>query len=156
MKKFSNITESVWSDIHKRSIGEYVRKEMSMEEFKNYLDDTYEPVEQFKDLQKLSYNQIYTSVGIIAFVVVDKLGTSCYFLSLKNDNGNYTVSINKTAQPLHIYDLLRKEYNMREAKTWDYIIEPKIGKVDKNFFIDVLDFIRSNVEKPEVNVLRKK
>ena len=152
------IGESLWGNIRDRVNGDDFRKELDMEGFKNYLEDHYELTDDVpKNTQMVSYNSIFTNVGINAFAVVNN-GFSYFHLSLHDTgNGNYTLSINKTAQKLHIFDLLRKEFIMTDAKKgWSYILEPKEGKVDRKFFIEVLNFIMSHVEAPEINVVRKK
>ena len=161
MKKLSKINESIWSDIHKRSNGEKVRKEDDdMKTFKHYLETHYKITDEFKDREynMISHNQIYTNVSIIAFAYKDKdiPGWSLFHLSLKEkDNGENEIQLNKTAQKLHIFDRLREEFVLTDADTWDYIITPKSGKVNKQFFYKVLDFIIENVEYPELKIVER-
>ena len=151
------IKESIWSDMQDRSAGEIVRKEDdNMEVFKKYLETHYELIDPYKEFQMLSYNRIYTSVGICAFAYKDEDDSlSLFWLNLHNDDGKYTLTINKTAQKYKIFDLLKKEYIVKDAKTWDYIIIPKNKKIDKKFFIEVLTFILSHIEYPEISIIRK-
>jgi hypothetical protein len=106
----------------------------------------------------ISYNQIYTSIGIPGFAVKSRLGTSYFHLSLNMVNdGEYVLTLSKTAQKLHIFDVLRNEYIMTDCdKSWDYDIKPKKGRVDKEFFITVLDFINANLQSPEESVVERK
>ena len=154
MKKLS---ESIWSDMQDRSSGEIVRKEdENMEGLKKYLETHYELIDPYKEFQMLSYNRIYTSVGICAFVYKNEDGSlSLFWLNLKDDDGKYTLTINKTAQKYNIFDLLKKEYIVKDAKTWEYIIIPKNKKTDRKFFFEVLTFILSHVEYPEISIIRK-
>ena len=151
------ISESIWSDMQDRSAGEIVRKEdENMEGLKKYLETHYELIDPYKEFQMLSYNKIYTSVGICAFAYKNEDGSLFLFwLNLKDDNGKYTLTINKTAQKYNIFDLLKKEYIVKDAKTWEYIIIPKNKKTDRNFFFEVLTFILSHVEYPEISIIRK-
>ena len=151
------IKESIWSDMQDRSAGEIVRKEDdNMEVFKKYLETHYELIDPYKEFQMLSYNKIYTSVAICAFAYKNEDGSLFLFwLNLKDDNGKYTLTINKTAQKYNIFDLLKKEYIVKDAKTWDYIIIPKNKKTDRKFFFEVLTFILSHVEYPEISIIRK-
>ncbi len=151
------LLESIWSDMQDRSAGEIVRKEDdNMEVFKKYLETHYELIDPYKEFQMLSYNKIYTSVAICAFAYKNEDGSLFLFwLNLKDDNGKYTLTINKTAQKYNIFDLLKKEYIVKDAKTWEYIIIPKNKKTDRNFFFEVLTFILSHVEYPEISIIRK-
>ena len=150
------IRESFWGDVHKRSRGDEIRKEdEDMESFIKYLETHYELIEPYKEHQMISYNSIYTNVGICAFAYKDKDHLYNFWLNLKDDNGKYTLTINKTAQKYNIFDLLKKEYILKDAKTWDYIISPKNKKTDRNFFVEVLTFILSHVEYPEIGIIRK-
>ena len=151
------ISESIWSDMQDRSAGEIVRKEDdNMKVFKKYLETHYELIDPYKEFQMLSYNKIYTYVGICAFAYKNEDGSLFHFwLDLKDDNGKYTLTINKTAQKYNIFDLLKKEYIVKDAKTWEYIIIPKNKKTDRNFFFEVLTFILSHIEYPEISIIRK-
>ena len=151
------IKESIWSDMQDRSAGEIVRKEdENMEGLKKYLETHYELIDPYKEFQMLSYNKIYTSVAICAFAYKNEDGSLFLFwLNLKDDNGKYTLTINKTAQKYNIFDLLKKEYIVKDAKTWEYIIIPKNKKTDRKFFFEVLTFILSHVEYPEISIIRK-
>ena len=151
------LLESIWSDMQDRSTGEVVRKEdENMEGLKKYLETHYELIDPYKEFQMLSYNRIYTSVGICAFAYKNEDGSLFLFwLNLKDDDGKYTLTINKTAQKYNIFDLLKKEYIVKDAKTWDYIIIPKKKKTDRKFFFEVLTFILSHIEYPEISIIRK-
>ena len=151
------LLESIWSDMQDRSTGEVVRKEdENMEGLKKYLETHYELIDPYKEFQMLSYNRIYTSVGICAFAYKNEDGSlSLFWLNLKDDNGKYTLTINKTAQKYNIFDLLKKEYIVKDAETWEYIIIPKNKKTDRKFFFEVLTFILSHVEYPEISIIRK-
>ena len=151
------LLESIWSDMQDRSTGEVVRKEdENMEGLKKYLETHYELIDPYKEFQMLSYNRIYTSVGICAFAYKNEDGSLFLFwLNLKDDDGKYTLTINKTAQKYNIFDLLKKEYIVKDAKTWEYIIIPKNKKTDRKFFFEVLTFILSHVEYPEISIIRK-
>ena len=151
------LSESIWSDMQDRSSGEIVRKEddinlLDFDEFIEYLETHYELIDPYKDFQMLSYNRIY----ICAFAYKCKDDSlSLFWLYLHNDDGKYTLTINKTAQKYQIFDLLKKEYIIKDAKTWHYIIIPKNKKTDKKFFIEVLTFILSHIEYPEISIIRK-
>ena len=154
MKKLS---ESIWSDMQDRSVGETVRKEdENMEGLKKYLETHYELIDPYKKFQMLSYNRIYTSVGICALAYKHDDGSlSLFWLNLHNDDGKYTLTINKTAQKYQIFDLLKKEYIVKDGTNWNYIISPKNKKTDRKFFFEVLTFILSHVEYPEISIIRK-
>ena len=158
------INESVWGDIRKRGLGGEVKAEenidnLNMQKFEEYLMSHYKLTDEYKDSGRWEIfprNTIYTSIGARAFNLKDKNGSSAFYLNLNYiSEDEYKLTINKTAQKVHIFDLLKKEYVVSDCKTWDYDIKPKIGKVDKQFFITVLDFILANVQYPEVGVLER-
>ena len=137
------IKESIWSDMQDRSTGEIVRKEDdNMEVFRKYLETHYELIDPYKEFQMLSYKNEDGSLFL-------------FWLHLKDGDGKYTLTINKTAQKYKIFDLLKKEYIVKDAKTWEYIIIPKNKKTDRKFFFEVLTFILSHVEYPEISIIRK-
>jgi len=165
MKKLSNINESVWGGMLSRSTGDTVRKEdnvnlLNMEGFEKYLEAHYTYTQKYSKcgFPMVSSNKRYTTVGIPTFAIIDnKFGTSYFHLTLKEENDEYILSLSRSTERFHIYDVLGEEYIMTDSdNSWDYIIKPKEGKVDKHFFLTVLDFIIANIQSPEENVVEKK
>ena len=157
----TEINESAWGEMRKRSAGNKIRREMTMEEFKNYLEKRYRFTKKYEncDFPMISHNQIYTAIGMPGFAIKnDRLGTSYFHLLLYMVNdGGYVLTLSKTIQKLHIFDVLRNEYIMTDCeKSWDYDIKPKKGSVDKEFFITVFDFINANLQSPEESVVERK
>lgn len=161
MKKLSKIEESVWGGMLSRSTGDTIRKEddvnlLDMEGFEKYIESHYTLIEKYKDCVMVSSNKIHTSLVILVFAIQGD-GTSYFHIFLKEEDGKYVLTIDKTLQKLHIYDLLREEYIMTDClNSWRYELKPKVGKVDKQFFLTVLDFIIANVQLPEEKSIVKK
>lgn len=163
------IGESIWADIHKRSNGEQVRKEdsvnnLDMKEFCDYLKDHYEPTDYFNhdefDNYWLSKNAIYTNISVPAVATIDKYGVTYIHLSLQEDNDEYVMSIPRFIpfQKTDLCKLLKKEFVLTEStEGFEYIITPKSGHVDKKLFIEVLDFMIEHGEEPQIlTVVMKK
>ena len=71
MRKLSNITESMWGDIHRRNSGEIIRKE----------DDQFHFMEDFKKIEQMDLIHPVEKVdGVIdVFTTSDYLWTPCNF-----------------------------------------------------------------------------
>ena len=166
MKKLSNITESIWSDIQDRSAGDVVRKEddinsFCLEYFAEYLYQHYDVAERYKS----SYNK-----KDIITVGDDKTSLTIKSLNIQYKNHSYyipfgfeelnkrcEISIRDLKLPSRLFDLMGEEFVMTEKdSSWEISISPKNGKVDKKFFISVLDFIIDNAEPPEWSMLKRK
>jgi hypothetical protein len=89
MKRLSNITESIWSDIQKRSSGETVRKEddvdlMDINEFIDYLNNHYDcsSVKESFDEQQTLYTFIL-KVDLNQYSLCLDFKTNIIFVSSK-------------------------------------------------------------------------
>ena len=165
------LSESVWGEIRKKSLGQEERGEdsykgMNIEEFEKYLKDHYEWTNKYKNntFPMTGTNLPKTFVQICVMGVIESPGKTTYiylgYRFNKFDDGDYTVTITKTISPnhnlLHIYDLLKQRYKLEETKEWSYKIIPEDREVNNEFFMEVLNFIIDNTEYPEVNVIQKK
>lgn len=164
MKKLSNITESIWSDMQDRSSGEKIRQEddvnrLDIYGLKEYLENNYIKheksfrgkldiidIDEFrKDLPVLNVNMFTLDIP--------KEGTSYLFMDIylsysmiKNmiylsKHVGYLEDLPKFAP--NLYKKLLKNFKV----TKDFIISPKNKqKIDNLFFKEVLDFIIDNVD----------
>ena len=161
MKKLSKIDESVWGDLRKRSSGEVIRREddvknMDFEDLCAYINYNYkfdvdEPICRV-------YKSKYGVGGIITHIMDfgdDFLGLYLeYNVSDRLDMHENGLEIQIEQRALDklpdLLDKLKKEYELYETEDnsgmllmWD--ISPKTGEVNNLFFIEVLNFIKSNI-----------
>ena len=157
------LSESVWGDIRKKSLGQEDRleddyKNLDMKGFCDYICSHYELVPKYDDgtgRVVAKGNDNYINVTLLGYN--DSPGTSFFYLKLNKKIYGYVVKLNRRGAGMPIYKLLDKEYDFSEAEdSWDHIIKPKEGKVDYKFFLDVIDFIIDNVQPPEESIIRKK
>ena len=162
MKKLSNINESAWGDMMRRGSGEIIRKEddvniMNFEQLCSYINDNYkfnvdEPVCRV-------YKTKYGVGGIITHIMDfgdDFLGLYLeYNVSDRLDMHKNGLEIQIEQRALDklpdLLNKLKKEYELYETEDnsgmllmWD--ISPKTGEVNNSFFIEVLNFITSNIK----------
>ena len=156
------ISESVWGDMRRRAEGQSNRKEdsvnlLDIEGLEQYLQNHYEYTGRFKNHYEPMVSSTRNALlSMNGFAEKDHLGTSYYHLYMRIRDDKKVVSIGKTAQKLHIYELMMKQYIMSDMDgAYEYKLEPKEGNVDNQFFIDVLDFIIANVQSPEENIVKK-
>ena len=146
MKKLSNITESVWTDIQKRSSGDDIRKEddinnLDRDGLYDYLTSHYKNTNSFVPI----YNSETFDTINVPFLIQG--GSDYVYLSFEENE----VSI-PYASPYKVKGLFSKlanEFSLKsDAKTghtW-YIISPKDGsEVTNTFFIYVIDFLIDNI-----------
>lgn len=146
MKKLSNITESVWTDMQKRSSGDEIRKEddinlLDRDGLYDYLTSHYKNTNSFEPI----YNSETFNTIKVPFLIQG--GSDGVFLSFEENE----VSI-PYASPYKVKGLFSKlanEFSLKsDAKTehtW-YIISPKDGsEVTNTFFIYVIDFLIDNI-----------
>ena len=159
------IKESIWSDIQDRSSGDTIRKEddvnlLSLEDFVVYLHQHYEIAEKYKSFwgeRIMTVSDDKTNFVIKGFNTQYK--NHSYYIPLEfwELKKGCKIFIIKHKSPSRLYDLMSKKFVMTETKpTWGFNIRPKKGKVDKKFFISVLDFIIDNAEPPEWSMLKRK
>ena len=154
MKKLSNITESVWTDIQKRSSGDDIRKEDDI----NLLDKDglYEYILSHYELTDNRYELTYGTANM------------CIPISIKGEEILLTYEFDevhcyfKLNEYPKLYSLLQKKFNVEEMSDNDeklsigehYIISPK-DECTNQFYIDVIDCIIENrntiVRKKELN-----
>ena len=160
MKKLSNITESIWSDIQDRSAGEAIRKEDNVnnldgEELKDYITNHYKPLNTFA---------IVTYAGGILCVPIIKIITQVDNKFVKKTNhsimyhpeseyGKICIvddiidSVDGLLEKLNTSFEIKESYGENTNGEYTlYFVSPKDGSDATNkFFIEVLDFLLDNI-----------
>ena len=146
MKKLSEITESIWSDMQDRSAGDVVRKEddinlLDETGLVNYMKKVYMPPSPNDDLQIIGG-------GVNSGTIIASL--------FKTNEGHYNIIYQKMSEsnpeitfPMcpdsGIEDLLKEHYTVISIPRYDnkiYYIKPKDGsKITNKFFLEIIDFI---------------
>ena len=146
MKKLSEITESIWSDMQDRSAGDVVRKEddinlLDETGLVNYMKKVYMPPSPNDDLQIIGG-------GVNSGTIIASL--------FKTNEGHYNIIYQKMSEsnpeitfPVcpdsGIEDLLKEHYTVISIPRYDnkiYYIKPKDGsKITNKFFLEIIDFI---------------
>ena len=163
MMKFSQITESIWSDLQKRSSGEVTRKEDDVDLLdreglvdylkKNYEFDQHQPIIQTHRDNCIIICLYDNQYGYTSYLDYDNISMDPEIKLLQGIN-----SLKKDSE--QIYSILTSKYMLTESPEnySSIIIEPKGGryiKITNNFFLDVLDTILENIHKPLENLLKK-
>ena len=160
MKRLSNITESIWSDIQDRSSGDVIRKEddinnLDGEELKDYIIKHYKPLNTFA---------IVTNVGNIISVPIIKITTQVDNKFVKKTNHSimyhpeaisYKIcivddiidSVDGLLEKLNTHFEIKEQYGENIDGDYTlYYVSPKDGSdVTNKFFIEVLDFLLDNI-----------
>jgi hypothetical protein len=150
MKRLSNITESIWSDIQDRSVGDTVRKEddvnnLDCEELKDYITKHYKSLNTFA---------IVTYVDDILGVPIIKIDYNCCILyNPESMVGKICIvddiidCVDGLLEKLNAHFEIKKYYGENTDDEYtQYYVSPKDGSdVTNKFFIEVLDFLLDNI-----------
>ena len=135
------LKESVWMDIHKRSVGDADRMEedidiLDLHDFGIYLDKIYRPVNQ-KFLAASYVTEYESSEGFLLCVHICENKNSNYVNAFYN--GTQVSLIRAFGKPW--YEDLNNNFHV-SITTSNFIITPKDGsEVTNSFFIEVVDFM---------------
>ena len=178
MRKLSNITESLWSDIQDRNSGEVMRKEddvnlMGAEEFAEYLKQHYE----LKTPNNLEIT-VSKYVECIDFPIIDNsdspgkksLGFSYDRCSIYYEDTNNKIKSMRICfvessrkQKEDIIQVLKDKYYLDRVFVGngdrvEYKIFPKENKdsINNSFVLEVIDFVSDNIQAPYKKTLFKK
>ena len=151
MRKLSEITESIWSDMHDRSAGDTVRKEDDI----NLLDcdGLYEYLNQhYKGI--VPYAFITNIGGMLSVPIIRGFEHNCVWYSPESEIKAVSIGDGMISQVDGLLNLLYDNFSIKEinGKHDDeytlYWISPKDGsEVTNKFFIDVIDFLLENIPK---------
>ena len=156
MKKLSEITESIWSDMQDRSIGITQRKEddvnlMSGEDFCDYLNDNYIS----KDNYKITYSELGKSISMPILKKFIAVSFSIVY-SYKSNK----IMMNDAVESIYpeLCKMIKKNFKVdKEYVNIDYtkfIISPLDGSECTNrFFVEVINF---TIENGDENMLLMK
>ena len=150
-KKF--IEESIWSDIQDRSMGKTVRKEddinlLDKDGLYEYLISHYKPIENIDIKSCISCGKSHISLCVFIY---PKQTVYSILLDILNCRVKVRTPYIKR-WPTNLLDMIDKKYNREDTidSNRDHMtfITPKEGKGNNQFYIDFLDMILNNVDKP--------
>ena len=158
MKKLS---ESVWSDIHRRSNGSQVRKEDDV----NLLDRqglVYYLKEHYRCNDSTTIIQTTADGGNISVCLYEDTAGYLFYLLYDNINGDRRLYISGGFREIsrEIYDEMSHIYTLTVNNDEEDIYGHPIGNIrvepkgcrykilTNEFFLEVLDFIIERIEKP--------
>ena len=162
------IKESVWSDIHKRSNGESVRKEDEFNDICKFIKNTY--IVGFVGMDDIKFGddhihmQIYEVLGLNAFSSVNIYKDRITFSSI-DPNRYRAQSLRKFVTYIkndinQLFDKIKDTYSP-EISTFDglehwisFKIKPKDGKITKEFCAEVIDFVLNNTTDDNNKILK--
>ena len=168
MKRLSNITESIWSDIQDRSSGETIRKEDEFSSICKFIKDHY--FVGFVGMDDIEYKDdyihipIYKVVGLNAFSAVEIYKDKITFSSI--DPNKYTSqSLRKFVTYIkddinQLFDKIKDTYSP-EISTFDgmdhwidFEIKSKDGKITPKLCEEIIDFILDNTTDNNKRILK--
>ena len=158
MRKLSEITESIWSDMQDRSSGETVRKEddinlLDRDGFYNYIMEHYKTTtEDVTGPYAIinSENEDYINIPILE----DETNTLYRVIMwyFNKDERYITIPYRKIFQESDLFVKIRDTFNLQPDKDKFnplFKMFPKDNKkVDNKFFLEVIDFIIDNTKEP--------
>ena len=146
------LSESIWSDIQDRSMGETVRKEddinlLGKDDFYEYLRDHYKP--SYKHLNIV--NSTSTERIEIPTIITRP---NVYYLSIDFKRDEISISYSAPYLIDNLFSKLTKNFFLKQDITGRYyLISPsKFEKINNKFFIEVLDFFIENVPEDMLGV----
>lgn len=166
MRKLSKITESVWSDIHRRSNGIQVKKEDDV----NHLDQDglFDYIQEHYICTSFDFDNHHQPVDreneIHIPFLIPEISSYAYNATLTFRKTGCVVTFNKDMrlECPEVYKLIKDNYEISEAPHNKFLfsIYPLNGsrEITNKFFIDVLDLLIDNIEvtdKQELILKRK-
>ena len=186
MKRLSQITESIWSDIQDRSTGKNLRKEdddsnKDIFDVESYLKKIYESIDlagsrtpNYEILVGNNDDEIKVPISIClkthffsSPVISPYWAGTLSVISIGGfgTSSGLTITLTKTSSknlPKSIFNGLTKTYDVVSKKDDGekyFEVWPKDGyPVTVDFFIEVIDYLLDNIDKQEdyTTVIRKK
>ena len=151
MRKLSEITESIWSDMQDRSAGETVRKEddinlLDSDGLYDYINKHYKRIAPFAFITNIG--------GMLSVPIIRGTVHNCVWYSPESEIKAVSIGDGMISQVDGLLNLLYDNFSIKEinGKHDDeytlYWISPKDGsEVTNKFFIDVIDFLLENIPK---------
>ena len=169
MKKLSNITESIWSDIQDRSSGETVRKEdnvdlLDPDSFCDYLKSRYyidNSVEQRPSkifIQKFNNGGSFIDVPLFVFngknVNNVQDGSSFTYYPDEHEIG-FGCSSRKYCRMF--LELLSERFAIKGSEIrCDMKTQHFKGNITNKTLVEMIDFVIDNIKKPLIPIIVKK
>ena len=163
MRKLSEITESIWSDMQDRSAGEEIRKEDDI----NLLDSDglYDYINKhYKRIAPFAF--ITNTGGMLSVPIIRGTVHNCVWYSPESEIKAVSIGDGMISQVDGLLNLLYDNFSIKEINgenndgkyTTLYWVSPKDGsEVTNKFFIDVIDFLLENIpESPNYKKSIKK
>ena len=142
MRKLSEITESIWSDMQDRSAGETVRKEDDV----NLLDSDglYDCIN--KHYKRIAPFAFITNIGgMLSVPIIRGTVHICVWYSPESKIKTVSIGDGMISQVDGLLNLLYDNFSIKEI-TGLYWLSPKDGsEITNKFFIDVIDFLLENI-----------
>ena len=150
MRKLSEITESIWSDMQDRSAGDTVRKEddinlLDCDGLYDYINKNYKRIAPFAFITNIG--------GMLSVPIIRGTVHNCVWYSPESEIKAVSIGDGMISQVDGLLNLLYDNFSIKEinGKHDDdeytlYWISPKDGsEVTNKFFIAVIDFLLENI-----------
>ena len=151
MRKLSEITESIWSDIQDRSMGKTVRKEddvnlLDRDGLYDYINKHYKRIAPFAFITNIG--------GMLSVPIIRGTVHNCVWYSPESEIKAVSIGDGMISQVDGLLNLLYDNFSIKEINgenndgeyTTLYWVYPKDGsEVTNKFFIDVIDFLLENI-----------
>ena len=142
MRKLSEITESIWSDMQDRSAGETVRKEddvnlLDSDGLYDYINKHYKRIAPFAFITNIG--------GMLSVPIIRGTVHNCVWYSPESEIKAVSIGDGIISQVDGLLNLLYDNFSIKEI-TRLYWLSPKDGsEITNKFFIDVIDFLLENI-----------
>ena len=151
MRKLSEITESIWSDMQDRSAGEEIRKEddinlLDSDGLYDYINKHYKRIAPFAFITNIG--------GMLSVPIIRGTVHNCVWYSPESEIKAVSIGDGMISQVDGLLNLLYDNFSIKEINgenndgeyTTLYWVYPKDGsEVTNKFFIDVIDFLLENI-----------
>ena len=150
------LSESIWSNINKRSEGNIERKEddvdlMDGENFAIYLNKRY----SFKNGHKIEYDKKLRTLTIPGLYTEDEFFYDNVGVDYENDSMTLRYMwINDPALTVQVRAVLKKRYNLSSKESSYIFISPlNGGELTNKFVVNVLDYM-ADLDIDDINIRR--
>ena len=150
------LSESIWSNINKRSEGNIERKEddvdlMDGENFAIYLNKRY----SFKNGHKIEYDKKLRTLTIPGLYTEDEFFYDNVGVDYENDSMTLRYMwINDPALTVQVRSALKKRYNLSSKESSYIFISPlNGGELTNKFVVNVLDYM-ADLDINDINIRR--
>lgn len=154
------LSESIWSDIHKRSVGSEIRKEddienLNRDEMLDYIYSIYDVNKRVNATTALKSEVKNTTAFSLAIFLY---GTALYRLLVgyKNDKIDRIILLANEKSCEWCYDKLEREFNLIKQSNGSIEIQSKESTVSNSLILEIIETINECIEKANThNTLQK-